>query len=148
MRDSLPADAKILVNSQIRAWHPDYVVPTDGGYWMPLLTHRKSTLLPLVYPGERGVTASDVDTIERLARASQEITAPQSISLLRALGVTHVYIGVRGGPIDEASMMRSPDFRLIYNRGGAAIFELSSDPNQAEVTADSAVAIISGSVKP
>src|SRR5205085_3613600 len=85
----LAPDAKLLVNSAVRPWNPDYVVPTDGGYWMPLLAFRATTLLPLVYPGERGVAMTDVERMEQLSRASARIDAPETLAQLRASRVTH-----------------------------------------------------------
>jgi hypothetical protein len=123
--EALPPDAKLLVNSAVRSWSPDYVVPTDGGYWLPLLAGRATTLLPLVYPGERGVALSAIDEMERISRAaSSSIDDPTTIALLRTAGVTHVYFGVRGGPINEAKVAESPAFRRIYRRGGVSIYEL------------------------
>src|SRR5581483_12479421 len=103
------------------SWQPDYVVPTDGGYWLPLLGRRTTTLLPLVYPGERGVAPRDVELMEELSRASASIDAPKTLAELRASRVTYVYVGARGGPIDEAALAQSPAFRRVYQRGAVAI---------------------------
>jgi hypothetical protein len=132
MLASLPADARLLVNSAVRPWNPDYVVPTDGGYWMPLLARRATTLLPLVYPGERGVAMSDVERMEQLSRASVRIGAPETVAQLRSSRVTHVYVGARGGPIDEAALAQSPAFRRVYQRGAVSIYELRSETAQTD----------------
>ena len=107
------------------SWEPDFVEPTDGGSWLPLLAHRATTLLPLVYAGERGVAAADIDRMERIARAARaDVTAPTTIQLLRESGVSFVYLGVYGGPIDEGKLAASPEFRRIYAAHGVSIYEL------------------------
>jgi hypothetical protein len=128
--ESLPVDARFLVNASIVHWEPDFVEPTDAGAWLPLLARRQTTLLPLVYAGERGASAADIERMERIANAARyEPTAPATLRLLRESGVTHVYLGVRGGPIDEHLLLESPAFRRIYSRDSVSIFELTGgDP--------------------
>jgi hypothetical protein len=122
---TLPRDARFLVNASVVKWEPDFVEPTDGGSWLPLLAHRATTLLPLVYAGERGVAPADIDRMEQIARAARaDVTAPTTIQLLRESGVSFVYLGVYGGPIDELRLATSSDFRRIYARHGVSIYEL------------------------
>jgi hypothetical protein len=121
----VPASAVFLVNASIQAWNPDFVVPTDGGYWLPLLAGRPTTLLPMLYPAERGVSPSQIALMEDLAAAVQRDPADDAAqALLCAAGVTHVYLGVGGGPIDERKLVASSRFRPIYRRDGVAIYEL------------------------
>ncbi len=122
---TLPKDARFLVNASVVNWEPDFVEPTDGGSWLPLLAHRATTLLPLVYAGERGVAPADIDRMERIARAARaDVTAPATIELLRESGVNFVYLGVYGGPIDEFKLAASPAFRRVYAGYGVSIYEL------------------------
>jgi hypothetical protein len=121
----LPADARLLVNASIVGWEPDFVAPTDGGAWLPLLARRGTTMLPLVYAGERGAAPVDVDRMEAIARAARsDPAAPATLKLLRESGVTHVYLGARGGPIEEHKLMESSDYRRVYASHGVSIFEL------------------------
>jgi hypothetical protein len=63
--------------------------------------------------------------MERIARAARvDVAAPTTLRLLRESGVTHVYLGVYGGPIDEAKLASSPAFRRIYAGDGVSIYEL------------------------
>jgi hypothetical protein len=121
----LPADARFLVNASIVGWEPDFVAPTDGGAWLPLLARRETTLLPLVYAGERGAAPADIDRMERIARAARaDPAAPGTLRLLRESGVTHVYLGARGGPIEEHKLVASPAYRRVYASQSVSIFEL------------------------
>jgi hypothetical protein len=121
----LPADARFLVNASIVGWEPDFVAPTDGGAWLPLLARRETTLLPLVYAGERGVAPAAVDRMEQIARAARaDPTSPGTLRLLRESGVTHVYLGARGGPVEEHKLLASPAYRRVYASLGVSIYEL------------------------
>ena len=124
-RDRLPADAKFLVNTFVLRWQPDFVAPTDAGYFLPLIAGRQTTLLPMVYPAERGIPPGAVERMEAIARSSaQDPTSPETLALLRAVGVTHVYLGVRRGPIPEYRLAASPAFRRVYQERGVSIYEL------------------------
>jgi hypothetical protein len=121
----LPREARIAVNAAVLAWEPDYVTPTDGGYWLPLLSGRPTTLLPVLYPGERGVSTFEIDSMESLARALQlDPASDESRALLKAMGASYIYLGVQGGPIEERKLLDSPHYRTVYRREGVAIFEL------------------------
>src|SRR5207245_2804296 len=116
--ESLPRDARFLVNTFVLHWQPDFVAPTDAGYILPLFTGRPTTLLPMVYPAERGIPAGSIDRMEAIARSSAaDVTSPETLALLRAAGVTHVFLGVRRGPIAEYRLANSPLFRRVYQEG-------------------------------
>jgi hypothetical protein len=128
-RDRLPSEARFLVNTFILNWRPDFVAPTDAGYFLPLIAGRQTTLLPMVYPAERGTPAGTVERMEAIARSSaQDPTSPDAVALLRAAGVTHVYLGVRRGAIPEYRLAASPAFRRIYQERGVSIYELMPVP--------------------
>lgn len=121
----LPADARILVNASIVRWEPDFVEPTDAGVWLPLIADRAVTLLPLVYAGERGAEPGDIARMERIARALRgDLGEAATLRLFRESGVTHVYLGARGGPIDERQLAESPAYRRVYTSGGVSVYEL------------------------
>jgi hypothetical protein len=121
----LPAHARVLVNASIVGWEPDFVAPTDGGAWLPLLAGRATTLLPLVYAGERGAAPEEVDRMEEIARLVRvDPAAPVTLQRLQGSGVTHVYLGVRGGPIEERKLLESPAYRRVYASEGVSIYEL------------------------
>ncbi len=124
-RAHLPSDAKLLANTFVLHWNPDFVAPTDAGYFLPLLANRQTTLLPMVYPAERGIPPGVVDRMEAIARATAvDPTSPEALALLHEAGVTHVYLGVRRGPIPEYRLANSPVFRRAYQDGGVSIYEL------------------------
>jgi hypothetical protein len=121
----IPPQAIFLVNGSIAHWEPDFMTPTDGGYWLPLLTGRRTTLLPMLYAAERGVSPGQIERTERLVDATAaDPTSDEALALLRAFGVTHIYLGVGGGPIDGQKLQASQRFRLVYRGQGTAIYEV------------------------
>jgi hypothetical protein len=126
IRASAAPTARFLVNASVQQWQPDFVVPTDAGYWLPILAARSTTLLPRVYPAERGASAAEIDRMEQVALASAaDPGAPATLQLLHDAGVTHLYIGARGGPIDERKVAESRAYRRVYQAGGVSIYELT-----------------------
>ena len=72
------------------------------------------------------LSPSDIASMEALARALQrDPSSEPTRALLRDAGVTHLYLGVQGGPIDERKLESSPYYRAVYRREGVAIFELT-----------------------
>lgn len=53
IRQNLPPDSKFLVNSFF-AYGDTLIVGSDGGWWLPSLTGRKTNLPPMPYATERG----------------------------------------------------------------------------------------------
>ena len=100
------AGARVAVRTVIFPWAPDYVVGVDGGYWLPLLAGRATTVLPMLYPGERGADPAATAAMIAVARALRDApAAPETARLLRALGVGYVYDSGRGA----ARARRRPD---------------------------------------
>ena len=132
IRGHLPPDAVFLIN--VRHWQGGTYVGTDGGYWIPLLTGRDTILPPAIYIYG---SAEYVEGINNLAEAVVAIESfdeveedfPRTRQLLDDSGVTHVYIGARGGSITpqmlgNSQVARSPYYRPVYSNGAVWIFQL------------------------
>jgi hypothetical protein len=121
---STPPDAVFLTNSwnwQLHLW-----AAPDGGAWLWMLTGRRATMPPLDYTYQPEWEAQVRAFNERLAGLAGaqgfSVAAPEFQALLREAGVTHVYIGARGGSLRPEQFMASPDFELLYSNGAAWIF--------------------------
>ena len=60
-------------------------------------------------------------------RAGQlgDFNTPEALALLRSAGVTHVFIGARGGSLKPEMFMDSPHYSLLFTNGAAWVFEVS-----------------------
>lgn len=127
IRAHTPADAKFLVNS-FTAFGGHTIVGDDAGWWIPYFTGRRTTIPPATYGMETPRDPTYPAQVEALYRAitAQPLDTPAAIELLGANEVTHIYIGAVGGELlDPSLLLESPYYRLIYDRNGAMIFEVS-----------------------
>jgi hypothetical protein len=132
IQENTPQDARFLVNSFF-AYNDSSIVGSDGGWWLPLLARRQTTLPPLNYSSERGPRPDYILWVNTLTTEIQNkgVTHPDVLALLRARGVTYVYVGQRqgrvnyGGPhvIDPEQLLASPNFRLVYHQDRVWIFK-------------------------
>jgi len=137
IKDNLPSDANLLVNFFF-AYGGSLIVGSDGGWWLPLLADRQTTLPPLNYGTEKGQQVNYKQQVNSLATAIQEkgITNPDVLIMLRNEKVTQVYIGQRqgrvnyGGPpmLDPVQMMNDQHFQVIYHQDRVWIFNIIQDP--------------------
>ncbi|MBN1658758.1 MAG: hypothetical protein JXA93_10170 [Anaerolineae bacterium] len=120
------SDACFLVNSFF-AFGDHYIVGSDAGWWIPLLSGRGNTVPPLSYSMEAASQPNYRQQVNDLARRVEEggATNPEVIHLLREAGVTHAYVGQVGGPLlNPAALRASPCYTLIYENEGALVFAL------------------------
>jgi hypothetical protein len=133
IRENSPEDANFLVNSFF-AFYNSVVAGSDGGWWIPLLAERKTSLPPLTYGFEEGVGSATTQTANSLAREIQTkgIGNPEIISLLIQKGIKYLYIGQRQGSInydgpqvlDPKIISSLPNFNEIYHQDRVWIFEV------------------------
>ena len=69
--------------------------------------------------------AGQVREFNQEASAVSDWSDPAQADWLRAQGVTHVFVGKRGGFFDPAALTRNPDLELVYGRGGVFVFALA-----------------------
>ncbi len=144
IRATTPAEARFLVNA-FPAYDGTLIAGSDAGWWLPFLSGRQSSLPPLAYGSERGVSevpAMRDATINLwialrgapLADARPvciDVTRPDALALLRAQGITHVYSGAERSPerenadyIDTSTLRSSDAFQIVYDKDGVEIFAM------------------------
>jgi len=55
-----------------------------------------------------------------------DASTPAFQSLLHAAGVTHIFIGARGGPLKPEMFVNSPYYQLLYTNGADWIFKVTT----------------------
>jgi hypothetical protein len=133
IRDYLPQNARILVNSFF-AYDETIVVGSDGGWWLPLLAKRKTTLPPITYAFEEsGSKDFDACTTDLLTDIKEHgLSSQVSFDRMTECGITHVYVGQRqgrvnySGPyvIDPLQLLSDEHYQLIYHQDRVWMFEL------------------------
>lgn len=116
-----PAEAIFVINGW--QWLGGSWTGSDGGAWIVPYSGRRATLPPVTYgfgslPMQRRVG-------ELAARVGQltSADAPETLSLFRQQGVTHVFIGARGGNLRPEMFVGSSHYRLLFTNGAAWVFE-------------------------
>lgn len=125
IRSNTPESSYFIVNTYNWGFLPDYVIGSDAGYWLPLLAGRRTITMPMTYPHERFEVPNQAERLVTFHRLRGHLTSPEALALLRQEGITHVYVGQRGGPIIVEDLIQSPMFDLSYRNGSAYVFELN-----------------------
>ncbi|MCB8943185.1 MAG: hypothetical protein H6658_05475 [Ardenticatenaceae bacterium] len=123
-KDNLPAEAKVAVNSW--QWLGDTWAGSDGGAWLVPLTGLTSTTPPADYLYNLDLFL-EVKAFNEGATAVSDWSLPEPADWLRQQGVTHIFIGAKGGFFDPAALLKNPHTRLIYGHDSTFIFELLSE---------------------
>ena len=118
---NVPRDAKFLVNA--RPWQRGIYMGTDGGWWIPIITDRKASLPPVVYWGGEPQYVSAVTAMAEWTSTVSDLETPESLARLTEEGITHIYVGARGGNIKPEMLIGAPHFRRIYSSGDVWIYE-------------------------
>jgi hypothetical protein len=133
IRDNLPEGSRFLVNSFF-AYGNSVVVGSDGGWWLPLLAQRPTTLPPLNYGLENDPWIGYRQWINSLVAEIQDKGLRHSdvMASLNDRKVTHIYIGQQQGRVnysgpyvfDPEYLLASPQYRLVYHQDRVWIFEV------------------------
>ncbi|MGD2159336.1 MAG: hypothetical protein PVG32_20840 [Anaerolineales bacterium] len=133
IKENVPEDAKFLVNAFF-AYDDTVIVGSDGGWWIPLLAHRDSTLPPINYGVEQGHQPDYWNSVNAFQAEIQNkhLDQPEVLAALIENGVTHIYIGQQRGRVNNKGsisilninhLLKSDKFRTIYHQDRVAIFE-------------------------
>ena len=133
IENNTPTDAKFLTNSFF-AYGGSLIVGSDGGWWLPLMTKRQSSLPPINYGTERGPRTDNLGWQNELVRQLQSggIDDNRTLEMIRERGITHVYIGQQQGNVNSfGSIILNPNllnasslYKPIYNQDRVWIFEI------------------------
>lgn len=133
IQQNTPKDVRFLVNSFF-AYGGSLLAGSDGGWWLPLLANRQTTLPPITYGSEQGPTPDYRLWINRLTSElqSKDITQSDALALLRERGVNYIYLGQRQGRVNYdgpniinlEKLLSSSYFHVIYHQDRVWIFEV------------------------
>ena len=126
MRDNLPHDSYVLANPFAFSWAPDNIYGTDAGMWTPLIAGLPSSVPPLPAYNERLADPEYLVKVRRLigyepfvcgASVQPSVCREADWQALKSEGVTHIFVGSRGGALNVAAMLKSDKVRPIYKQG-------------------------------
>jgi hypothetical protein len=133
IRENLSTDAIFLINGYFMV-NDTLVVGSDGGWWIPILTGRKTSLPPFTYSFEDSNLPNNLEATNNLVRVIQDkgVTNPEIITLLNQHSIKYLYIGQHQcnvgytGPqlLDPKSIVINPMFKVVYHQDRVWIFEV------------------------
>jgi hypothetical protein len=140
-----PSDARFLIDA--REWSPGIWAGVDAGYWLWVLGPRQTTVPPLFYAN--GPTESREEVNQLAAAVERDAGVPADLARdARGAGARYVFVGSQGGPIDPGGLLGSSEFREVYGRDGAWVFEVVPAVGLGETTGFSGTDVVTGDVAP
>jgi len=115
-------DARFLTN--VRIWQGRTYMGADGGYWIPLLTGRRTLVPPVLY------TYGSADAFYRVQNvldALANIHGPDDPAFwpfITRHNIQYVYLGARASPWKPKQFVNRPEFEAAYSNGAVWIFRV------------------------
>jgi hypothetical protein len=134
-----PADARIAVNSFF-AYGGSVLAGADGGWWLPQLTGRLTTLPPMLYTSEVEPYPGFIRAVNGQRALIDAQGGYASLEVVRSLwdsGVRYAYVGQRGGRVnspantvlmDAAQMEASGYYKVVYHQDLVWVLEIPTRP--------------------
>ena len=130
IRVNTPKSAIFAINTYI--WLSNVPHGTDGGYWIPYFTGRRTTAGTMLASLGPDTYAREIramsDAAEKLVTSSVD-----GIAELCRLGVDYIYIGPKGdftgAGLDASKLSLIPGLRMSYAKNGVYIFTNINCPN-------------------
>jgi len=133
IQENTPIDSRFAINS-FAAFNNSAIVGSDAGWWIPLLAYRKTTVPPLTYTAERGLSPDYTQQVHAFYDVIKEngINSSITLKLFQSENVNYIYIGQRHGSInnpapsifDSVVMKSDPHFDLVYHKDRVWIFRI------------------------
>jgi hypothetical protein len=120
----LPSNAVVVVNGW--NWLSGLWAGSDGGAWILPLTGRQTTLPPNDYAYGTPAYVAGIGAFNQQLAQTTDASSPAFRSLLSGAGVTHIFIGARGGPLKPEMFVGNPYYELLYTNGADWIFAVRS----------------------
>jgi hypothetical protein len=119
-----PPQARFLVSTG--HWQLGTYRGLDGGYWLPLLAGRATTIPAALYVYGRPAAAREIAAIAAVAARGDALTDAELLKLMAHAGADHVYVGPAGasarGKLSIERLRRVKELEPVYELDGVAIF--------------------------
>jgi hypothetical protein len=127
MRDNLPKSSSVLANPFAFPWDPEpkAIQGSDAGLWVPLVTDGiKSSVPPIPAYNERLSDPDYINKIREVINYEPFGDGQADWDALERMGITHVFVGSRGGALDVNVLLKSDRTQLVWHQDSVWVFEL------------------------
>jgi len=141
VREHTPPEACFLVSAG--HWHLNTYRGLDGGYWLPILAARPTTM-PAAFYNYGGVEyARAVLALAETVARGDALTDDELEALMAQTGADYVYVGPHssgvGGTLTAERLQQSRLLEQIYEGDGAYVFRRAERPGRVTRGAESVV---------
>jgi len=119
---NLPDEAVIAVNSWL--WLGQTWAGSDGGAWLVQMTGLRTTTPPADYVYNR-LLSTQVRSWNQQMTEREDWASEAAAAWLRSQGITHLFVGQKGGFLDPSTLLRNPELTLLYNDDGVFVFAVN-----------------------
>ncbi|MBF6613129.1 MAG: hypothetical protein IVW55_08380 [Chloroflexi bacterium] len=129
MRDNLPEGSYVLANPFSFPWSKSSVQGSDAGLWVPLVTGGiRSSVPPVTAYNERALDPNYLQSLLDIV-ADEPLDANFASGTvgwetLKAAGVTHIYIGSRGGQLSIKNLLQNDRVQVVFHEDSVYLFKL------------------------
>ena len=121
-REHTPPDALFVVNTGV--WQAPMRYGTDAGWWLNVVADRRTTLPSLLYLMGGMSYFEGLNALAVAVEEAESVDDPALLARLQEAGVTHVFVGARGGHLLPRDLDPSPHYRALYTHGPVRIYEV------------------------
>ncbi len=121
-REHTPPDALFVVNTGV--WQAPMRYGTDAGWWLNVVADRRTTLPSLLYLMGGMDYFEGLNALAVAVEEAESVDDPALLARLQEAGVTHVYVGARGGHLLPRDLDPSSHYRALYTHGPVRIYEV------------------------
>lgn len=119
VRENIPAEALTATSSW--RWLGQTWAGSDGGAWLVPLTGIQATAPPVDYLYNRQLSLQ----VQSWNVTMSEITdwaSEDAAAYLRSQGITHIFVGQKGGFFDPSALSKNNVLTLLYQQDGVFVF--------------------------
>jgi hypothetical protein len=125
IRGHTPPDARFLVSTT--HWHLGTYRGLDGGYWLPILADRATTMPAALYTYGDPADVRDATEIAETAAKGDALSDTEIDALLNRTGADYVYVGPtaagQAGKLSAERLRRHPGLAERYAQDDVFVFE-------------------------
>jgi len=122
-REHLPEHSLVLINTE--PWQPGLPMGSDAGVWLPYLADCEVTYPAVLYTQGPQAYKGAIRALAEDVQAAQDLNAADFVARLAQAGVTHVFVGARGGPLMPERLQ--PDHYVeLFRHGATRIYRLEA----------------------
>jgi len=121
-------DSCFMINTYNFDFSPNFIIGSDGGWWLSVLAQRCVVAYPMTTSVERFSRPNALNKIVALHNLNGDISNRAALEIMRKYNIKYVYTSnikkIGGSYIDPFKLKKSPFFKLIYKNRSVYVFKV------------------------